>query len=83
MKFSVCVGSACHVRGSYNILCTLRQLVEEFHLHDQVQVASMFCDGNCCTDGVKVLVDETETVSLTGAAARDFFFERCGGLINQ
>ena len=30
MKFSVCVGSFCHAKGSYNVLCTLRQMVEEY-----------------------------------------------------
>ena len=47
MKFSVCVGSACQVKGSYNVLLTLRQLVEEYSLHDQVEVAQLFCDGVC------------------------------------
>ena len=49
MKFSVCVGSACHVKGSYNVLLTLRQLVEEYSLHDQVEVTQMFCDGECAS----------------------------------
>ena len=75
MKFSVCVGSFCHAKGSYNVLCTLRQMVEEYSLHDQVEVASMFCDGD------KVKIDDRETVSVTGAGARDFFLQRCAGLI--
>ena len=29
MKFSVCVGSACHVKGSYNVLLTLRQRIAD------------------------------------------------------
>ena len=82
MKFSVCVGSACHVKGSYTVLLTLRQLVEESSLHDQVEVAQMFCDGEC-VEGVKVRIDDQETVSLTGAGTRDFFFEKCGHLIEQ
>ena len=65
MKFSVCVGSFCHAKGSYNVLCTLRQMVEEYSLHDQVEVASMFCDGDC-VEAVKVKIDDRETVSVTG-----------------
>ncbi len=82
MKFSVCVGSACHVRGANNVLLTLRQLVEEYQLHDKVQVGSMFCDGDC-VEGVKVMIDDGETVSLTGAGTRDFFLERCADLIGR
>lgn len=82
MKFSVCVGSFCHAKGSYNVLCTLRQMVEEYSLHDQVEVASMFCDGDC-VEAVKVKIDDQETVSVTGAGARDFFLQRCAGLIEN
>ena len=42
----------------------------------------MFCDGEC-VEGAKVRIDDQETVSLTGAGTRDFFFEKCGHLIEQ
>ena len=80
MKFSVCVGSFCHAKGSYNVLCTLRQMVEEYSLHDQVEVASMFCDGDWVV-AYKVKIDEREPVSFTGAGAGVFFLQRCAGLI--
>ena len=63
-------------------------MVEEYSLHDQVEVASMFCDGDC-VEAVKVKIDDRETVSVTGAGAREpkqpphkavvLWFQRKGG----
>lgn len=72
--FKVCVGSCCHLKGSYNVLCTMRQLAEELQLHDKIEVKPMFCTGNC-TEAVSVLIGD-ETFDVTGAGAREFFLEK-------
>ncbi|WP_458863373.1 (2Fe-2S) ferredoxin domain-containing protein [Acidaminobacterium chupaoyuni] len=79
MKFSVCIGSSCHVKGSYNVLMTFRQLVEEYHLNGKVKVAQEFCTGQC-TDAVAVRVDDEGPFSVSGAGAKEFFLEKTKAL---
>ena len=72
MKISVCVGSACHLKGSCAVLDRLHQLVDENNLRDKVRIVSMFCIGKC-QQGVCVTVDEK--VHSVGPNSVDTFFE--------
>ena len=47
MKISVCIGSSCHLRGSYDIIQRLKELVARDHLEDQVELSAAFCLGQC------------------------------------
>ncbi|MDR3561527.1 MAG: (2Fe-2S) ferredoxin domain-containing protein [Negativicutes bacterium] len=75
MKIEVCIGSACHLKGSYNVINTLQQLIEEYRLSDQVEVNAAFCLGRC-TQAVSVRVDNGEIHSVSGATAREFFIRQ-------
>ena len=73
VMINVCIGSACHIKGSYNIISTLQQAVEERGLGDDVELKAMFCTGHC-TQAVSVTIDEEDTVhSVSGASAKSFF----------
>lgn len=72
MKISVCIGSACHIKGSYNVLNSFQQLREEYGLADNVEVNAVFCLGHC-TEAVSVQLDDGEIQSVSGSTARDFF----------
>lgn len=54
---SVCIGSACHKRGSYAILNRFKQLVRQHGAEDKVNVAPVFCLGECA-NGVSVKIDD-------------------------
>ncbi len=74
MKISVCIGSSCHRRGSYQIYKEFKRLISENLLDCSVEVASAFCFDNCgqpvnimiddkvisgvCMDNVKSIFDE-------------------------
>ena len=74
MKISVCIGSSCHRRGSYQIYKEFKRLVDENSLGESVEVASAFCFDKCgqpvnitiddkvisgvCMDNVKRIFDE-------------------------
>lgn len=73
VEVKVCVGSACHVRGSYNVLQSLQRLVEEESLHDKVEIKAAFCVRNC-QNGVSVTVNE-QVYSVVAEQARAFFKE--------
>ncbi|WP_122627737.1 (2Fe-2S) ferredoxin domain-containing protein [Lucifera butyrica] len=72
MKIEVCIGSACHIKGSYNVINSFQLLVEEYGLADQVEIDAVFCLGHC-TEAVSVRVDAGEVQSVSGATAREFF----------
>ena len=72
IDLSVCVGSACHIKGSYNVINNFQQIIEEYNLSDKVKLKAIFCLGHC-TKGVSVKIDESEVYSVTGNSSRKFF----------
>jgi len=54
---SVCIGSACHVYGSYDVVQALNRIIDERDLKDQIELVGSFCMGNC-TLGVSVKCDD-------------------------
>lgn len=71
-RISVCIGSACHLKGSYNIINSLQQLIEEHGLTDRAEVSGIFCLGRCM-QAVSVRIDDGEAHSVSGATVREFF----------
>jgi NADH:ubiquinone oxidoreductase subunit E len=64
MKVTVCIGSACHVKGAGKIVEQLQSLVAQHTCGDRVELAGAFCMGKCgaTEDGkpaVSVMVDDT------------------------
>lgn len=73
MLISVCIGSACHLKGSYDVIDKLQELVEENNLGDQVELKAVFCLGNC-QNGVSVKIGEEEKIySVTKKTVKEFF----------
>ncbi|MBD5080570.1 MAG: (2Fe-2S) ferredoxin domain-containing protein [Ruminococcaceae bacterium] len=57
IKINVCVGSSCHIRGSYKIIELMNNAVKENGLEDKVAVSAAFCLGHCM-NGVSVKVND-------------------------
>lgn len=72
VAINVCIGSACHIKGSYNVINSLQQLIEEYEVADKVEVVSIFCLGHC-TEAVSVRINEGDVKSVSGSTAREFF----------
>lgn len=72
VTISVCVGSACHIKGSYNVLNVFQQMIEEYNISDRVELKAVFCLGHC-TESVSVMVDDDNIFSVSGTTARSFF----------
>ena len=47
MEIQVCIGSVCHLKGSYDIINKLEDLVKENNLEDKVKIKAAFCLGDC------------------------------------
>ena len=71
MRVTICIGSACHLKGSREIIAQLQNLVREKHLDDQVDLNGSFCSGNC-VNGVCVTVD-SQIYSLKPENTKEFF----------
>ena len=71
MKVSICIGSACHLRGSREIIQKLQTLVKANNVSDKVDLNGAFCSGNC-VNGVCVTIDG-ELLSLSPETTEDFF----------
>lgn len=72
LELSVCIGSSCHLKGSYNIIQLFQQMIEEYSLHDKIEVKATFCMKRCLGEGVAVSVNE-KAYHLKPESARDFF----------
>ena len=69
---SVCIGSACHKRGSYAILNRFKALAAEKGDSDKVTIAPTFCLGEC-KNGVSVKVDDKLFLGMTEEAVENVF----------
>ncbi|MCL2365475.1 MAG: (2Fe-2S) ferredoxin domain-containing protein [Oscillospiraceae bacterium] len=72
LKVSVCVGSSCHLKGSYNVIQTFQQIIEEDKLYDKIEMEAQFCM-RACQRGVSVTVD-SEVISVSPETAREIFY---------
>ncbi len=72
MILSVCVGSSCHLKGSYDVIETFKKLIEQHDLADKIELRASFCMGRCA-DGVAVKAGDTYILGVNGANAREKF----------
>ena len=54
---TVCVGSACHLKGSHELINYFKEAIAEAGLENDVELKGTFCMDKC-TDGANLLVDE-------------------------
>lgn len=69
----ICVGSSCHLKGSYEIVELFEEAVKEHHLEDEVVLSGSFCIGKCNRVGVTVQVNDDVHVGITRENFREFF----------
>lgn len=74
MVIKVCIGSACHLKGSYDVIKTLKAYIEEKSLEEKIELKSSFCLGNC-SNAVSVQVDEDIIQSVSPENAESFIKE--------
>ncbi|MGI6128746.1 MAG: (2Fe-2S) ferredoxin domain-containing protein [bacterium] len=70
LQISVCVGSACHLKGSSEVIRILRDLIANYGLEEQVSLEGSFCQDHC-TEGVVVRVGD----ELITGVRRDQVFQ--------
>lgn len=71
-KLLVCVGSSCHLKGSYYVLQSLKTLLADNGLEDKIDLQASFCLGNCA-DGVCMKLGEDLILHATPENIEEIF----------
>jgi NADH:ubiquinone oxidoreductase subunit E len=64
MEIKVCIGSACHLKGSYEVIKNIENYISEHNLEEKIVLKSAFCLAKCST-GVSVEIDNDEIISMS------------------
>lgn len=72
MNIYICVGSSCHLKGSYDIIQLMKEAITDHHLEDTVNLSAAFCLGHC-TDGVSVKINEDIICGVSKENFDEFF----------
>ncbi|MGB3368279.1 MAG: NAD(P)H-dependent oxidoreductase subunit E [Acidaminobacteraceae bacterium] len=60
----ICIGSACHLKGSYDVISTFKNIIEEKKLEDKLELKSSFCLGKC-SEAVSIKINDDEIISMS------------------
>ena len=71
ITLNICIGSSCHLKGSYNVIQTFQQLIEVQNLHSEVEMKAQFCMKQCQA-GVSVSINDN-VYSVSPETATSFF----------
>jgi NADH:ubiquinone oxidoreductase subunit E len=75
LEVRVCIGTSCHLNGSYNVVQGIQQLLEEHAMHDKVDLEAIFCMKQCECNGVSISVDG-ENFRIEPEKVSEFFEEK-------
>lgn len=73
VELCVCVGTACHLKGSKELIEEFENIIDSCALSEKVKLTGKFCLGHCADkSGVSVTVDG-QFLTVKPENARDFF----------
>lgn len=70
----ICIGSACHLKGSYEVIEIFKHLITMQHLEDVIELSGAFCTGNC-TKAVAVIRWDGQLFSVSKENAEEIFLK--------
>lgn len=47
MILKICIGSSCHLKGSYDVINGLKELLKKNNLENEIDLQASFCLSNC------------------------------------
>ncbi|MCF0163956.1 MAG: (2Fe-2S) ferredoxin domain-containing protein [Bacteroidales bacterium] len=74
MTITVCVGSSCHLKGSYDVIEKMREIISKYNLQDKVTLKAGFCLGHCA-EGINIKCDEIFLHNVTSENAEEIFLK--------
>lgn len=82
MNIYICVGSTCHLKGSYKIINLMKDNIKKYSLEDTINISAAVCLGKC-TDGVCVKVEDEVICGVSPENFNQFFEENVLKKLNQ
>lgn len=73
MVITICIGSSCHLKGSREIVQSLKELIALHKVEDKVELNGSFCIGEC-VKGVCAKLNN-DLFSLKPEDTEEFFLE--------
>jgi NADH:ubiquinone oxidoreductase subunit E len=74
VSIQICIGSACHLKGSYTIIDELQKLIKKDKLESKIEIKASFCLGQC-TKGVSVKVDDDDIITVSPDTVHEFYHD--------
>ena len=71
-NIKICIGSACHLKGSEKVIEDFQNLIKEYNLENEIELYASFCLNNC-TDGVSVMRWDKKVLSVCSNNVREVF----------
>jgi NADH:ubiquinone oxidoreductase subunit E len=68
----ICIGSACHLKGSYEVIEIFQSIIKEMELDEKIELKAAFCLGRC-TEAVSLERWDGEIFSASKDNAREVF----------
>lgn len=75
MNIYICVGSSCHIKGSYDIIQLMKEAITVNHLEEKINLSAAFCLGKC-TDGVSVKINDDIICGVSRENFSEFFLQQ-------
>ena len=72
MEIKVCIGSACYLKGSDEVIEIFKELINKHSLQSKIELSASFCLGKC-TDAVCVQLCNDKIISVSKEDAHEKF----------
>lgn len=82
LEVYICVGSSCHIKGSYYIIKTFEELIKLYKLEGEIELKASFCLGHC-TNGVSVCMENEIIGGFTPENAEEMFKKHILGRLGK
>ncbi|MGL4911198.1 MAG: (2Fe-2S) ferredoxin domain-containing protein [Romboutsia sp.] len=73
-SIKVCIGSACHIKGSYEVIEIFKELIKYHNLENDIELLGSFCLGEC-RQSVSVMRWDNKILSVSKDTAK-YLFEK-------
>ena len=70
----LCMGSACHQLGVYEVLPKLQALIKEYNLEDAIELKGSFCLEQC-RDGITMKLKDLMVIDVNPQNVEDKFIQ--------
>lgn len=77
-RISICVGSACHLRGAHGVLQAFTSLIEKYQVSGKIYLEGNFCQEQC-TQGVVIKINDEVITNVSKDKVHAIFCEKVLG----